>query len=245
VRPEGLERSLVRGGFHVAEADDTHLVTAGTRPPDIALITVHRLEALEELLARAWPGRGFRLVLLRDPDPSRNQALQRGATMRWRGRWLPLARMPACGDGRLARSLWRQELMFEILGDLSAAARSDEILEVLVRRVGLALEIARCSFIMAGSEDRYGRVVAVCESPTTRDLRVDLRRYPEIREALRTERTVFTPDLQAHPLFAELHPLWTQHGVSADVKSVAALPLIARPPCRSVSAHTDRRCGLQ
>jgi len=241
VRPEGLERSLVRGGFHVAEADDTHLAAVGTRAPDIALITVHRLDqALEELLGRlqgvAWQGIP-RLVLLRDPDPEAvTQTLQAGADDALAGP-VNLAELNAritarlrrrATDDQAQRSLWRQELMFEILGDLSAAARSDEILEVLVRRVGLALELARCSFIMAGSEDRYGRVVAVCESPTTRDLRVDLRRYPEMIEALRTERTVFIPDLQAHSFFTELRPVWAQHGVSADVKSVAALPMMLR-----------------
>jgi Response regulators consisting of a CheY-like receiver domain and a winged-helix DNA-binding domain len=84
VRPEGLERSLVRGGFHVAESDDTHLVAVGTRAPDIALITVHRLDpALEDLLGRlqgvAWQGIP-RLVLLRDPDPEAvTLTLQAGA----------------------------------------------------------------------------------------------------------------------------------------------------------------------
>jgi two-component system cell cycle response regulator len=94
--------------------------------------------------------------------------------------------------------------------------------------VGLALDLARCSFILAGSEDRYGRVVAVCESPTVRDLRVDLKRYPEIREALKTERTIFIPDLKSHPLFVEVRPFWEQHKVDADVRSVAVLPLALR-----------------
>src|SRR2546422_7646176 len=38
--------------------------------------------------------------------------------------------------------------------------------------------------------EEYGRVVAVYENPSIRDLRVDLERYPEIQEAIRTERPV-------------------------------------------------------
>jgi two-component system cell cycle response regulator len=91
--------------------------------------------------------------------------------------------------------------------------------------VGLALELPRCSFLLASPWERYGRVVAVLEKPSTRDLRVDLYRYPEIREALRTEKTVFIPDLEAHPLFDEIRPLWKDLGVNADVRSVAVIPV--------------------
>jgi two-component system cell cycle response regulator len=115
--------------------------------------------------------------------------------------------------------------MFDILEELSAALRSDAIVETLVRRVGLALELPRCSFLLASPWERYGRVVAVLEKPSTRDLRVDLYRYPEIREALRTEKTVFIPDLESHPFFGELRPLWQELGVSADVRSVAVIPV--------------------
>ena len=144
VRPEGLERSLVRGGFHVAESDDTHLVAVGTRAPDIALITVHRLDpALEDLLGRlqgvAWQGIP-RLVLLRDPDPEAvTLTLQAGADDVLAGP-VNLAELNARVTARLRRratddqaqpSLWRQELMIEIRGDHSSAARSDEIHQVL------------------------------------------------------------------------------------------------------------------
>jgi two-component system cell cycle response regulator len=115
--------------------------------------------------------------------------------------------------------------MFDILEELSAAIRSDTIVETLVRRVGLALELPRCSFLLASPWERYGRVVAVCEKPATRDLRVDLYRYPEIREALRTERTVFIPELETHPFFEEIRPLWKELGVAADVRSVAVIPV--------------------
>ena len=51
--------------------------------------------------------------------------------------------------------------MFDILEELSAALRSDAIVETLVRRVGVALELPRCSFLLASPWERYGRVVAV------------------------------------------------------------------------------------
>jgi two-component system cell cycle response regulator len=134
-----------------------------------------------------------------------------------------LRRLPTEGQQRV--TAWRQELMFDILEELAAALRSDTIVETLVRRVGLALELPRCSFLLASPWERYGRVLAVLERPATRDLRVDLNRYPEIREALRTEKTVFIPDLETHPVFDEIRTLWQESGVSADVRSVAVIPV--------------------
>lgn len=253
-RPDGLERSLVRGGFHVAEADPVQLGVHSPHLPDLIVLTVQRpdeglTDMLTSLQAVAWQAVP-RVVLLAEPDPEAvTKALTFGADDALVAP-VNLSELNARIDARLRRrvnddvaqrALWQNALMFDILGELSGSARPDEIVETLVRRVGLALEISRCSFILAGSEDRYGRVMAVCESPTTRDLRVDLRRYPEIREALRTERTVFIPDLESHPLYSEVRQSWTQQGVSADVKSVAVLPLTLRDRPAGVFLLRTRR----
>lgn len=237
-RPTGLERALARGGFHLLEAEGLAVEPNAGAPPDLVLVTAssadERLEhALLVLSGDAWRSIP-RMVLLggRDQDGP-FKALSMGAddamlapvhlpelVARIEAR---LRRAPAQSGAREAA--WRQELMFDILEELSAALRSDAIVETLVRRVGVALELSRCSFLLASPWERYGRVVAVLEKPSTRDLRVDLYRYPEIREALRTEKTVFIPDLERHPFFEELRPLWKDLGVSADVRSVAVIPV--------------------
>jgi two-component system cell cycle response regulator len=225
----------------VAEADATNLAGAGTLPPDLVVISVGRVDRdLEDLLLRldgaAWQAVPRTVLVARPEADSLIRALNLGADdVMVHPVNLPElnARLAArsrrrTGNDSSQRSLWHHELKFDILEELSASGRSEQIMETLVRRVGLALDLARCSFILAGSEDRYGRVVAVCESPTVRDLRVDLKRYPEIREALKTERTIFIPDLKSHPLFVEVRPFWEQHKVDADVRSVAVLPLALR-----------------
>lgn len=237
-RPEGLERALARGGYFLveAEADEVHHPTAA--PPNLILLTTARADprlerVLHTLEGDAW-GAIPRIVILTEPDlegPAR--ALAMGAddvvvtpvllpelTARVAAR---LRRVPVNGAER--STAWRQELMFDILQELSASLRSDGIVETLVRRVGLALELPRCSFLLASPGERYGRVVAVLEKPATRDLRVDLHRYPEIREALRTEKTVFIPDFESHTFFEEVRPVWKELGVSADVRSVAVIPV--------------------
>lgn len=235
-RPEGLERALARGGYHLLEAERLSLEQQAA-PPDLVLLTAvradQRLEqALTTLSGEAWRAIP-RVVLLGDRQPEgAYQALTMGADDAMAAPiHLPelMARIgarlrPVSANGDRTQA-WRQELMFDILEEMSSAIRSDAIVETLVRRVGVALEVSRCSFLLASPWDRYGRVVAMLEQPGARDLRVDLYRYPEIREALRTEKTVFVPDLERHPFFEELRPLWKDLGVSADVRSVAVIPV--------------------
>ena len=56
-----------------------------------------------------------------------------------------------------------------------------EIFQTLVRRVGQAFGLTHCSFVLTAPGETHGRVVAVYENPTVRDLHVDLDRYPEIQ----------------------------------------------------------------
>lgn len=237
-RPTGLERALARGGYHLLEAQGT----AGEHPPaaapDLVLLTArkadaHLEQALTTLAGEAWYAIP-RVVVLGEHDPDgAAKALLMGADDAMMAP-VHLQELTARIAARLRRAgspvperavVWRQELMFDILEELSSALRSDTIVETLVRRVGLALELPRCSFLLASPWERYGRVVAVCEKPATRDLRVDLYRYPEIREALRTEKTVFIPDLEQHAFFEEIRPVWKDLGVAADVRSVAVIPV--------------------
>jgi diguanylate cyclase (GGDEF)-like protein len=107
--------------------------------------------------------------------------------------------------------------------------------------VGLALELAHCSFILAGPGDPHGRVVAVCESPATRDLRVDLSRYPEIQSALHSGHPVFVSDVRTHPLFAEIRPLWAEKGVDVNIRSIAVIPIALQGRTAGVFLLRTRR----
>jgi two-component system, cell cycle response regulator len=80
----------------------------------------------------------------------------------------------------------RSEMM-DIMQEVTASLKPEEIYGILVRRVAQGLSIARCSIIMAGPDDDTGIVVAAFENPMLHNLKVDLKRYPEIRRALSTE----------------------------------------------------------
>ena len=130
---------------------------------------------------------------------------------------------------REAREALRaRDLLFDIFQEVSAALRADEIFQTLVRRVGHAFGLTHCSFVLTAPGEEQGRVVAVYENPAIRDLRVQLERYPEIQEALRTERPVVIHDVQEHPLFESIRRHWLQHQIDVNVQSAVAIPVFVQ-----------------
>ncbi|HSB54737.1 MAG TPA: hypothetical protein VLD58_10290, partial [Gemmatimonadales bacterium] len=183
-RPAGLERALARGGYHPVEPEGEGLEHPPATPPDLVLISASHADerlgrALAALTGEAWRAIP-RVVLLSDRDA---EGAARALTMGADDAMVAPVHLPELIARLVARlrhgpedsehhaAAWRQELMFDILEELSTGLRSDAIVETLVRRVGLALELSRCSFLLAAPGERYGRVIAVLEHPGTRDLR--------------------------------------------------------------------------
>jgi len=88
--------------------------------------------------------------------------------------------------------------------------------------------LTHCSFVLTAPGEDQGRVVAVYENPAIRDLRVDLERYPEIQEAIRTERPVIIHDVREHPLFDSIRRHWVQQAIEVNVQSAVALPVFVQ-----------------
>ena len=150
----------------------------------------------------------------------------------------------------LARDALRtRDLLFDIFQEVSAALRADEIFQTLVRRVGQAFGLTHCSFVLTAPGEDKGRVVAVYENPAIRDLRVELERYPEIQEAIRTERPVIIHDVHDHPLFATIRKRWQQQEIEINVQSAVALPVFVQGRAAGVfflrTVQGDRRLRTQ
>jgi diguanylate cyclase (GGDEF)-like protein len=234
-RPEGLERLLVRAGFQVAEHD-------GPQPPDLLLYTPEAsvpdlAEQVRALTTRpAYAGAPVFVVLPKDDPSAATEALLAGAQDVLR---VPvhLPELRARLDGHMrtrfetreAREALRaRDLLFDIFQEVSSALRADEIFQTLVRRVGQAFGLSHCSFVLTAPGEAKGRVVAVYENPAIRDLRVELDRYPEIQEAIRTERPVVIQDVHDHPLFAAIRKHWSQQEIAVNVQAAVALPVFVQ-----------------
>lgn len=128
----------------------------------------------------------------------------------------------------LRASLRQRELLFDIFQEVSASLRAEEIFQTLVRRVGQALRLSHCSFVLTQPGERHGRVVAVYENSAARDISVELDKYPELREALRTERPVVIENIKEHPLFASIRERWEAQSIEVNIRSAVALPVFVQ-----------------
>jgi two-component system cell cycle response regulator len=116
----------------------------------------------------------------------------------------------------------RSEMM-DIMQEVTASLKPEEIFTILVRRVAQALSIARCSIIIATPDEETGTVVAAFENPTLHNLAVDLKRYPEIRHALKTGEIVLVRDVQTDPLYQSIRAEWEAEGRPVETSSAVAL----------------------
>ncbi len=112
------------------------------------------------------------------------------------------------------------DILHEVTGDFS----SDELYNVLVRRVARALDISHCSLILARSDDEVGIVAAAYEAQGLAQVEIHLDRYPEIRTALSTGTPVVIEDVDQSPLYNDVRLDWAAQGTLIPYRSVAALP---------------------
>jgi two-component system cell cycle response regulator len=112
------------------------------------------------------------------------------------------------------------DILHEVTGDLT----SDEIYQVLARRVARALDLTRCSVVLARPGDRTGIVAASFESSLIKNFELNLDRYPEIRAALESGKPVLVEDVHSSPLYAEIRERWKEEGTLVPIRSVIALP---------------------
>lgn len=195
MRPDGLERALIRAGFAVAEAT---LFTVGQVLPEAVLVTafdeVDAAGALDVLRARLGGRIPVTLVLHRDAPGAVVRLLDGGAADVMTA---PVdlaelvarlgARLRAHRAGVAARTETEQAgRLFDGFLEVAAATRPEELLHALVRQVGEALPGVECACILAGPEQADGRLVATSGNPRLRDVRVALDRYPGARDAVRS-----------------------------------------------------------
>ena len=232
----------MRGGFQVTEAEPGAPERADRPPPDLLLYTVSAREprladTVRELATGPRYGGAPVFVLVGEGGPeAAAEAILAGAQDAVASpvhfgelRARLDAHLRIRSDLREARDALRaRDLLFDIFQEVSAALRADEIFQTLVRRVGQAFGLTHCSFVLTAPGEDKGRVVAVYENPAIRDLRVDLERYPEIQEAIRTERPVIIHDVQEHPLFETIRRRWVQQQIEVNVQSAVALPVFVQ-----------------
>jgi diguanylate cyclase (GGDEF)-like protein len=238
-RPYGLERALSRAGFQVHEATSATDGLALQSGPDVALVSAQEADAglgtLLQALNAAWGCQVPLVAVLASPDregPARALALGADDALASPVHLPELAARVEARSRRRPRPADRnghgrtQEIMLDLLEQSRAGRRPDELLGSMVGRLARMLPGWDASFVAADDGGTAApRVLAEPASGESHELRLDLERYPEVAEALRTGRPVVVPDVQTDPLFDGIRRRWAYAGNDSPVRAVAAFPL--------------------
>ena len=200
-RPDGLERALTRAGFHIGEA-----APAPHEPPPDALLTTLQAadpERLAEVLVHAATEPPRVLLFAAEDRDAPAAALALGAA----DALAAPVHLPDLCARVMARIRERQspagtphearvrESLRDFVQQARAGLQPDEVALALVRRLGRALGLAHCSFVVTREGEDAGHVIADFSDGRPEHVRLDLARYPEIVEAIRGRRTLTMPDI--------------------------------------------------
>lgn len=129
----------------------------------------------------------------------------------------------------LIESLYRDRKDLKALLELTQLASSTlnpkEVLYLVVKKISEILKVTRCSMISFSAEDdRYAHVLSTFEDPRITNMRLDLEKYPEIRNALTSGEPVIIRDAGKDPVMKDVKNLIAPLGI----KSILVIPISFR-----------------
>ncbi|MDH5672558.1 MAG: PAS domain S-box protein [Myxococcales bacterium] len=107
------------------------------------------------------------------------------------------------------------EVLLELTRTLVSSIDFQEILYTLVSRVAEVVAVDRVSIVLVPDAGDVGYVVAASDDARLSNLQLQLEKYPEIRHALSTRRSLTIEDVGSHPLLDEVRSSVTHSGLSA------------------------------
>lgn len=126
-------------------------------------------------------------------------------------------------EGRV--ELRQREKNLDTLVDLTrgfaGALDAGSLLEEVTRTLAAELQLRRCSLVLTDPRGKTGTVLATSDEPGLVRMRLELSRYPEILEALRTRRPLVIEHAERHPLLDPVKDAITAAGIG----TMLVLPL--------------------
>ncbi len=112
--------------------------------------------------------------------------------------------------------------VLEILKAISAKRRAHDILYVFVEQIARIIDTDRCSIVRVWDNETQGHVLASHEDSRLSDCAIELAKYPELRDAIRTGGKIVIDDVHAHPLTMEYSPCFRKAGIA----SLLVMPIV-------------------
>lgn len=113
-------------------------------------------------------------------------------------------------------------LLIEFIYLISSTLNPKEVLYLIVKKISEIINVTRCSMISIDVEDhRYAHVISTFEDPNVTNMKLDLRKYPEIKKALSFKSPVIIKDALKDPLMEGVRDIIKLLGI----RSIAVLPV--------------------
>lgn len=149
---------------------------------------------------------------------------------------------------RLSRRERDSQTVLELTQALASTLNIRHILFTVVRRVAEVASVDRCSIVLVAENEGMGHVVATSDDEQLRDLTIELSKYPEIREVLRTGSTLVIRDARKHPLLEAVRQ--AEQGLGFTSLALVPISHEQRPMgviflrSRGVAAFADHEISL-
>ncbi len=114
------------------------------------------------------------------------------------------------------------QVLLELTARYAEANDVDELLHDVTRRLADELQIDRVAVVVVDGDQ--GTIIATSDDAKVNDKKIELSRYPEVREVLRTGKPVIVDDAPSNPLLEDVKASVAARGI----RSLAAMPLAVR-----------------
>ncbi len=115
------------------------------------------------------------------------------------------------------------EFLMELTYLLTSTLRPKEVLDIIVKKISEVIKIPRCSIISVDVEDqRYAYVISTSDNPEITNLKLDLRKYPEIKKAVSIRMPVIIKDALKDPSMKDVKTIIMPLGI----RSILVIPII-------------------
>jgi PAS domain S-box-containing protein len=114
------------------------------------------------------------------------------------------------------------KVLLELTGRYAESTDVEELLHDVTRRLAEEMRIDRAALVVVDGDT--GIILAASDDARLKDHRIDLSRYPEIKEVVRTGKPVIVEDAPSHPLLEDVKERVAAQGI----QNIAAIPLAVR-----------------
>lgn len=112
--------------------------------------------------------------------------------------------------------------LLQIADHLFQMRRFNEVLYQVVREIASRVEVLRCSIIFVDERKEIAYVVATHETPETKRIPLDLKKYPEVVQAVQARESIFIPNVSQNIMMAPFQEVLRQR----SIESILVEPLI-------------------